>query len=416
MKKRVVVTGMGVITPIGLNVEEFWNNLSRGVSGVDYIRTFDTNGYPTRIGAEIKDFQPKDYLTSKEQRRMDTFAQYAVAAAEEAIKQAALNMSEIDPFNVGVLVGSGTGGTRMLLENYQKMVDKGPRRVSPFFASGHLVNSSSSEIAIRLGAKGKSGAFVTACATSSSCIGEAFRTIQNGEAEIMIAGGTEGAFTEIDLASFSKIKALSTYNDNPQKACRPFDKNRDGFVLGSGGGIVVLESVESSQRRGVKALAELVGYGTTTDAYHITSPDVDGQAATVAIKRALNDADTSPEAIDYVNAHGTGTKLNDYIETLVIKKVFGSKANDIPVSSNKSMMGHLLGGAGAVEFIASILSIRHSLITPTINFLSRDDGMDLNYVPNKAQKNDVKKVLSNSFGFGGHNSCLILKNWNEGSL
>jgi 3-oxoacyl-[acyl-carrier-protein] synthase II len=409
MKKRVVVTGMGIISPAGLTVQSFWENISNGFSGIDYIKSFDTTGYPTRIGGEIKGFNPDDHFSSKEQSRMDTFTQYTMTAAKQAVNQASLSLRELDPYRVGVLVGSGMGGTNMVLENHQKILFKGPRRVSPYLASGMLINAPANEISLLLGAKGKSGAFVTACAASSNAIGEAMRSIQYGEADIVIAGGAEGAITSLDLASFSRIKALSTNNEEPHKASRPFDKQRDGFVIGAGGGMVVLESLDSALERGVPILAELSGYGATTDAYHITAPDPDAKGAERAIQNAISDAGLTPSDIDYVNAHGTSTKLNDYTETIAIKKVFGQDAVDLPVSSIKSMTGHMLGGAGAAEFISSVLTIQHQLIPPTINYEEADEGMNLNYVPNKAQKRDVDNVLSNSFGFGGHNACLIIK-------
>lgn len=414
MKKRVVVTGMGVITPVGHNIESFWKSLKHGISGVDYIRSFSTSDFPCHIGAEVKNFKAEDHFSSKEKNRMDSFTQYALIAAREAIAQASLNLKELDPFSVGVIVGSGTGGTAMLLDSYQKMLSKGPRGVSPYLASGMLIDSTSGQIAIALGAKGKSGAFVTACATGSNCIGESMRAIQYGDSDIMIAGGTEGDILPIDLASFSKIKALSTNNKSPEEASRPFDKLRDGFVMGAGGGILVLESLESAKDRGVPILAEIIGYGATTDAHHVTTPDPTGQGAQMAMIKAIKDAEISRSDIDYINAHGTSTRLNDYTETMAIKNVFGTLAQKIPVSSIKSMTGHLLAGAGAVELISSILTIQNSIIPPTLNYEFQDEELDLDYVPQNAIKREVNVVLSNSFGFGGHNSCLIVKKWREG--
>jgi 3-oxoacyl-[acyl-carrier-protein] synthase II len=413
MRKKVVITGMGIISPIGHTLDSFWFNLSNGVSGIDTIKSFDTSSFASRIGGEIKNFDPTVYLSSKEINRTDTFTHYALAATHEAVEQASLDIKELDPFRVGVLVGSGTGGTGMILENHQTLLTKGARRVSPYLASGMLINSSVSEIAIKLGAKGKSGSFVTACAASSNCIGEAMRTIQYGDADIMIAGGTEGAITPLDLASFTKIKALSTRNDYPQEASRPFDRSRDGFVIGSGGGIVVLESEESAVRRGVPIIAELAGYGATNDAYGVTAPDPEGHGVIMAMKRAIEDANLTPDDIDYVNAHGTSTKLNDQSETYAIKRVFGERANELPISSIKSMTGHLLGGAGAAELIASVLSIQNKLVPPTINHTEPDEDMNLNFVPNRAQNHRIRTVLSNSFGFGGHNACLVVKEWKE---
>lgn len=415
MRKKVVITGMGIISPIGQSLDTFWLKLSKGVSGIDHIRSFDTATFSSRIGGEIKDFDPARYLTSKEINRTDTFTHYALAATHEAVEQASLDIKDLDPFSVGVMVGSGSGGTGMILENHQNLLTKGARRVSPYLASGMLINSSVSEIAIKIGAKGKSGSFVTACAASSNCIGEAMRAIQYGEADIMIAGGTEGAITTLDLASFTKIKALSTRNEKPQEASRPFDRYRDGFVIGSGGGIVVLESEESALRRGVPIIAELAGYGATNDAYGVTAPDPEGHGVIMAMKRAIHDANLTPEDIDYINAHGTSTKLNDASETYAIKKVFGERAFDIPISSIKSMTGHLLGGAGAAELIASVLAIQNKMVPPTINYTEPDDDMNLNFVPNRAQNHSIKAVLSNSFGFGGHNACLVVKEWEEES-
>lgn len=409
MKKRVVVTGMGVVTPIGNDVESFWNNLIHGVSGVDYISFFDTEGYVTRIGAEVKGFDAKSYFNSKEINRMDTFTQYGGAAAIQAMKQANLSMNNLNPYRIGTIVGSGAGGMNMIIENYKKLLDKGPRGVSPYLASGMLNNAVANEIAIRFGAKGKSGSFVTACATAANCIGEGMRAIQYDEADVMIVGGVEGEFTPLDIASFSRIKALSTRNDNPKEASRPFDKNRDGFVIGTGGGVLILESEEFAKKRGATILAELAGYGATTDAYHITAPDAEGEGMLMAMKLALEEANVGHEDIDYINAHGTSTKLNDYCETMAIKKLMGDKAKLVPVSSIKSMTGHLLGGAGAVELIASILSLKHDIVPPTINYKEQDEGLDLNYVPNEAQAHKVNLAISNSFGFGGHNVCLVVK-------
>ncbi|EMA6342462.1 beta-ketoacyl-ACP synthase II [Bacillus cytotoxicus] len=411
MKRRVVVTGMGVVTPIGNDVKSFWDNLLQGVSGVGYVSSFDTEGYATKIGAEVKGFDPNIYFNSKEINRMDKFTQYGVVAARQAIEEAKLTIDKIDPYRIGTMVGSGAGGMNMLLNNHKKFLDKGPRAISVYVASGILINSLSNEIAIRIGAKAKSGAFVTACATAANCIGEGMRAIQHDEADIMIVGGVEGDFTQFDVASFSKMRALSTRNDSPQGASRPFDKNRDGFVIGTGGGVLVLESEEFARKRGANILAELSGYGTTTDAYHITAPD--GKGMFMAMKLALKEAGLMPNDLDYINAHGTSTKLNDYCETMAIKKMMGEKAKSIPVSSIKSMIGHLLGGAGAVELIASILTLKEHVVPPTINYKEQDEGMDLNYVPNEAQVQKVNAVMSNSFGFGGHNTCLVVKKYNK---
>lgn len=411
MKKRVVVTGMGVVTPIGVGVKTFWENVVRGVSGVDYIQAFDAEGFPTTIGAEVKGLDLDEWFTPKEKNRMETFTQYAIVAARQAISQAKLDMRQLDPYRVGVIVGTGMGGTRLILENYQDLLQHGYRKVSSYLAFASLVDAPTSEVSIMVGAKGKSGAWGSACATGNNCIGEGCRAIQYGEADVMIAGGTEGQFTPIDLASFCKIKALSTRNDNPQAASRPFDKDRDGFVIGAGSGIVVLESEESAKKRGATILAEVAGYGSTTDAYHVTAPDPEAKSAIMAMKNAIADANLAPADIDYINAHGSSTRLNDQIETLAIKKLFGEKARSIPVSSIKSMTGHLLAGASAVELIASILTLQHQIVPPTINLHEPDEGFDLNYVPNEAQAHRVRAVLNNSFGFGGYNACIVVKEW-----
>jgi 3-oxoacyl-[acyl-carrier-protein] synthase II len=411
MKRRVVVTGMGVVTPIGVTIKTFWENLVRGVSGVDYIQAFDTEGFPTTIGAEVKDLDLDEWFTHKEKIRMESNTQYAIIAARQAISQAKLDMSQLDPYRVGVIVGTGMGGTRLILENNRDLLQHGYRKVSSYLAFASLVEAPTSEISMMIGAKGKSGAWVTACATGNNCIGEGCRAIQHGEADVMIAGGTEGQFTPIDLASFCKIKALSTRNDNPQAASRPFDKDRDGFVIGAGAGIVVLESEESAKKRGAAILAEIAGYGSTTDAYHVTAPDPEAKGAIMAMKNAMADANVSPADIDYISAHGSSTRLNDQIETLAIKKLFGEKARSIPVSSIKSMTGHLLAGSGSVELIACILALQHQIVPPTINHHQPDEGFDLNYVPNEAQTHRVRTVLNNSFGFGGYNACIVVKEW-----
>ncbi|MDF1999860.1 beta-ketoacyl-[acyl-carrier-protein] synthase II [Peribacillus simplex] len=411
MKKKVVVTGMGVISPIGLNVGDFWHGLTHGVSGVDVIQGFDATGYPTTFGAEVKGFHIEDFVTGKEKNRMDTFTQYGVAAAKEALEQADINTEDVDPYRMGIIVGSSAGGTNLFVDNYKKLQERGPRRVSPYLTSSMLIDATASEIAMMTGAKGKSGAFVTACATGNNCVGEGMRAIQWNEADVMIVGGSEGDFSELDLAAFSRIKALSTRNDDPKKASRPFDKDRDGFVLGCGGGILVLESEEHALQRGANILARVSGYGTTSDAYHYTSPDPSCSGMIMAMKLAIEDAGIGPADIDYINAHGTSTKLNDHYETIAIKKLFGTYAKDVPVSSIKSMTGHLIGGAGAVELIASICALRHGVIPPTINFVEAEPEMDLNYVPNEAQAHQVDTVLTNSFGFGGHNATLVVRKW-----
>lgn len=409
MKKRVVITGMGALTPIGQDVPDFWEGLQEGRSGVRSISRFDPSGFPTTIAAEIPDYDPLDHFEAKVARRMSRFAQYGLVAAREAVRHAQLEMDRVDPVRVGVMVGTGSGGLDRIQEEYQKVLQNG--KLSPYLAPAMLANMASGEIAIALGAKGPSAAVVTACATGSSCIGEAMRMIQYGEADVMIAGGTEAPITPLGLAAFSRIRALSRRNGEPQKACRPFDRERDGFVAGEGAGVVVLESLEHALQRGVPILAELIGYGATTDAHHITAPSPDGAVAAEAMIRALADAGLSPKQVDYINAHGTSTRANDAVETMAVKRVFGEAAYRVPISSIKSMIGHLLGAAGSVELIASVETIRHGVIPPTINFEMPDEGLDLDYVPNTARKRDVQVVMSNSFGFGGHNVSLIVRRW-----
>jgi 3-oxoacyl-[acyl-carrier-protein] synthase II len=411
VRKRVVVTGFGCLTPLGKDPDSLWANLVAGKSGVGPITRFDPSGFPTTIAAEIDDYDPEDYLDPKDARRMDLFSQYAVIAAQQAFCHAQLKVDEHAGERVGVMVGSGSGGLAMIQQEYRRILEKGPNRLSPYLAPSMLSNMACGEIAIALGARGPSAAVVTACATGSSCIGEAMRAIQYGEADIVLAGGTEAPITPLGLAAFSKIRALSRKNEEPAKASRPFDRNRDGFVAGEGAGVLVLEELEHALRRNAPILAELIGYGVTTDAHHITSPRADGQGAAGAMRLALKDAGLSPHEIDYINAHGTGTPLNDWIETQAIKQVFAEHARRIPISSIKSMTGHLLGAGGAVEMIASIQTLNTGLIPPTINWEEPDEGADLDYVPNAARQKNCRFIMSNSFGFGGHNVSLIVKKW-----
>lgn len=411
MKRRVVITGLGVVTPIGSDVETFWSSLVEGKSGIGPITRFDTTHHATKIAAEIKDFDPLLYIDRKNLRRMGDFTQYAYAAAMQAVQSAKLTVDSKMASKVGVTVGSGTGGQNLVHENLKTLWERGPHRVSPYLASSMLVNTPAGEIAIAIGAKGPSSSLVTACATASSCIGEALRTIQHGTTDVMIAGGTEGDLTSLDLASFSNIKALSKRNDEPQKASRPFDKDRDGFVIGAGAGIVVLEELTYALERGAPILAELVGYGATTDAYHITAPDPSGSGPASAIRAALDEGELHPEEVQYVNAHGTSTRYNDQMETLALKTVFGDHSKNISVSSNKSMIGHLMGAAGAVELISTIRTLQTQIIPPTINLDQPDEGLDLDYVPHVAKQKEVSVAISNSFGFGGHNVCLALRRW-----
>jgi 3-oxoacyl-[acyl-carrier-protein] synthase II len=409
--RRVVVTGLGAVTPIGNNVKDFWLNLVSGVSGIDVIKRFDpvAIGLPVIIAGEVKNLNPEQFLDSKELKRMSDFVKFAVIAAKEAIQDSGLELDKIDLTKAGVIVGTGIGGLRDIEEQQKVVMEKGVRRVSPFFIPSGISNMAAGYISIEFGFKGPNSCVVTACATGTHSIGDAFKIIQRGDADIMIAGGTESAITPLGIAGFANMKALSTRNDEPQKASRPFDAERDGFVMGEGAGIVVLEELEHAKKRGAKIYAEVVGYGLTGDAYHITAPCADADGAKRVIMMALNDARINPDEVDYINAHGTSTPLNDKIETLAIKEVFKDHAYKLKVSSNKSMIGHLLGAAGAVEAVATVLTIKNGIIPPTINYENPDPECDLDYVPNKAIEYTVKVAISNSFGFGGTNACLAFK-------
>jgi len=409
MKRRVVITGLGVVSPAGSSVESFWKNITAGKSCIGRITKFDASEYPVQIAGEVKDFDPLDYFDKKEVRRTDPFIQYAIGAAVQAVKSAGLEESGYDPERVGVLIGSGIGGLTTLEAQHEILLKKGPRRVSPFCVPMEIINMASGMISIRYGFKGPNISVVTACASGTHAIGEAYRTILYGDADVMIAGGAESCITPLGVAGFAAAKALSTRNDEPEKASRPFEKNRDGFVMGEGAGIVVLEDYEHAKKRGAEILAEVIGYGTSGDAYHMTAPAPNGEGAARAIKNALKDAGVSPEDIDYVNAHGTSTKFNDLFETMAIKSAFGDHAYKLKVSSIKSMIGHLLGAAGGVEVVSSVLTLKTGIIPPTINYEEPDPECDLDYVPNKAIEMDVNYVLKNSFGFGGTNACLVLK-------
>ena len=412
--RRVVITGIGVISPVGNTREEFWKSLINGKSGIGTITKFDASGYAVRIAGEVKDFDPGDILSPKERRRTDLFTQYALTAAHEALSDAGIEVEKINRDRVGVIVASGIGGTITWEAQHRKLLEQGPDRVSPLFIPMMIINTASGMIAIRYRFRGPNFAVVSACASSGHAIGEAMRKIQYGEADVMITGGTEASITPLSVAGFSVMKALSTRNDEPERASRPFDRERDGFVMGEGCAIIVLEELEHAKRRGAKIYAELAGYGASDDAYHITAPDESGEGPALSMIRAIEDAGRKPEDVDYINAHGTSTPLNDKIETLAIKKVFGERAKDIPVSSIKSMVGHLLGAASAVELAATALTIRDGIIPPTINYENPDPECDLDYVPNEARKKEVKFALSNSFGFGGHNVTLALAKYEEG--
>jgi len=406
---RVVVTGMGVISPVGIGLENFWQSLVEGKSGVGPITHFDASELSTRIAAEVKDFDAKDYIDRKEAKRMDRFTQFAVAAAKMASQDAGLEMEKLNSDRVGVVLGTGIGGTDTFEKQHKVLQDKGPGRVSPFFVPMMIANMAAGHISINLGAKGPNYTVITACASGTNAIGEAFKLLQRGDADVVITGGTEAAITPMSVSGFCSMKALSTHNDEPQKASRPFDKNRDGFVMGEGSGILILETLEHAKKRGASIYAEIVGYGATADAYHITAPAPEGEGGARAMSNALKDAGLNPSDIDYINAHGTSTPLNDKFETAAIKKVFGDNAKKVAISSTKSMIGHLLGAAGAVELITSILTINKGIITPTINYEERDPECDLDYVPNEAREANVNYALSNSLGFGGHNATLIVK-------
>ncbi len=407
--RRVVVTGLGAVTPLGNNVEDSWQNLVKGESGVGPITKFDASGLSSRIAAEVKNFDGTLYFEKKELRRTDLFIQYAVASAVQAVEDSGLDLDSLDKDRVGVLIGSGIGGLKTIEDNTRALIEKGPKRISPFFIPMAIINMASSMVSIRFGFRGPNSSVVTACATGANAIGDAFKIIQRGDADVMLAGGSEAPICQLGVAGFSVMRALSTRNDEPQKASRPFDKERDGFVIGEGAGVVVLEDYEFAKKRGARIYAEVVGYGMSGDAYHITMPDENGEGAVLCMKAALSDGKLSPEDVDYINAHGTSTPLNDKIETLAIKTLFGDHAKRLAVSSNKSMIGHLLGAAGAVEAIFTILSIYHGIIPPTINYEFPDPECDLDYVPNEARQKNIKVAISNSFGFGGVNACLAFR-------
>lgn len=407
-KKRVVVTGLGALSPLGNDVDTSWNNAINGVSGIGPITRVDAEEYPAKVAAELKDFNVEDYMDKKEARKMDRFTQYAVVAAKMAVEDADLNITDEIAPRVGVWVGSGIGGLETLESQFEIFLTKGPRRVSPFFVPMMIPDMATGQISIALGAKGVNSCTVTACATGTNSIGDAFKVIQRGDADVMVTGGTEAPLTRMSFAGFSANKALST-NPDPKTASRPFDKNRDGFVMGEGAGIIVLEELEHALARGAKIYGEIVGYGSTGDAYHITAPAQDGEGGARAMQEAIKDAGIAPEEIDYINAHGTSTYYNDKYETMAIKTVFGEHAHKLAVSSTKSMTGHLLGAAGGIEAIFSILAIKEGVIPPTINIQTPDEECDLDYVPDEARRQELNYVLSNSLGFGGHNATLIFK-------
>lgn len=413
MKKRVVVTGMGAVTPVGNSVEEFWEALKSGKSGIDRVTRFDPADFTTKIAGEVKNFDHSNYIDKKEARRMDKAEHYSIVSSQQAYDDAKLSSDSFDAYRAGVIIGSGIGGIETLEKQISILSEKGPSRVSPFFIPMMIIDMSAGLVSIRFGCKGPNYATVSACATSVHAIGDAFKIIQRGDADIMIAGGTEATITPSALAGFCSARAISTRNDEPQRASRPFDKERDGFVMSEGSGIVILESLEHTQKRGVKIYAEIVGLGMSGDAYHITAPSPEGEGAARSMILALKDGDLSPDSVDYINSHGTATELGDIAETIAIKKVFGKRAYHIPVNATKSMVGHLLGAAGAVELIAAIKSMEEGVLHPTINYEFPDPRCDLDYVPNKLKEKEINVFISNSFGFGGHNITIAVKKFME---
>jgi 3-oxoacyl-[acyl-carrier-protein] synthase II len=407
--RRVVVTGLGTLSPVGNTADEFWTALVQGRSGVGMITRFDTTGYPTRIAGEVRNFDPLNFVDKKEARRLDPYLQYAIASAVLAVQDAALDTGKVDGNRFGVLIGSGIGGISTLLESHRNLIEKGPDRVSPFFIPMLIANMASGLVSMRFGAKGPNSAVVTACATGNHAIGDSFKIIQRADADIMIAGGSEAIIIPLTIAGFCSMKAMSTRNDEPTKAMRPFDANRDGFVAGEGAGILVLESLDHALARDARIYAEIVGYGMTGDAHHMTAPDPEGDGAARAMAAAVRDAGLDVSDVGYINAHGTSTQYNDKFESIAIKRVFGEHARRLAVSSTKSMTGHLRGAAGGIEAIATVLALHHGVLPPTINYETPDPDCDLDYIPNQARKQDVEVALSNAFGFGGTNATLAFR-------
>ena len=412
MSRRVVVTGMGAVTPIGIGVENFWNGIKNNQVGIQIIDRFDPTEFKAKVAAQVNDFNPKDYMDPKSAKRMDKFCQYAVAAAKEAVEDANLCMENEDPYLVGVSIGSGVGSLEQAEVNAIKLKEKGPSRINPLLVPELITNMAAGNVSIAIGAKGKSINVVTACATGSHSIGEAFRSIQCGDADVMIAGGTDSCITPLGVGGFAALTALSTSED-PMCASRPFDKDRDGFVMGEGAGVVILETLEHAQARNAKIYAEIVGYGATSDAYHITSPAEDGAGAARAMTNAMKEAGITPAQVDYINAHGTSTHHNDLFETRAIKLAFGKEAGNVKISSTKSMIGHLLGAAGAVEFITCVKSINDGYVHPNVGLKETEEELDLNYVKDQGISMDVTYAMSNSLGFGGHNACVIVKKYED---
>lgn len=413
MKKRVVITGLGAITPIGNTAESFWQALVAGTSGIGRITRFDAADYDAKIAGEVKGFDPTAFIDKKEARRMDRFTQFAIAASRMALSDSGLDLEKEDRSRIGAFVGSGIGGMDTLHDQYKTLFEKGPNRISPFFIPMMIANMAAGQVSIAFGLQGPSSCVVTACATGTNCIGDAMKVIQRGDADVMVAGGTEAAISPAGMAGFCAMKALSTRNDEPEKASRPFEKDRDGFVMGEGSGIVILESLEHALARGARIYAELAGYGTNADAYHVTAPAPEGVQAAKCMELAIKDAGLTTTDVDYINAHGTSTPLNDKNETLGIKALFGDHATKLAVSSIKSMTGHLLGAAGGIECVATALTVVNDMMPPTINYDTPDPELELDYVPNQARAKTVRVALSNSFGFGGHNATLLVKKFEK---
>lgn len=414
MKNRVVITGLGPVTPIGIGKDNFFDGLKNGKNGISNIEQFDTSEHTCKIAGEVKDFNPEDFIDKKESKKMDKYTQFAFAAAKLALADSKLNLESINRDRAGVFVGNGIGGMQTLHNQYEKLFSKGPSRISPFFIPMVIANMAAGQISIAFGIHGPAECIVTACASGTNCIGDAFFAIQNGEADFMFAGGTEAAITPAGVAGFASMKALCTdHNDDPAHASRPFDKNRSGFVMGEGAGIVLLETLESAKARNAHIYAEIIGYGRNNDAYHITTPAPNGEFQAKCMQLAIENAGIAPTDVDYINAHGTSTHFNDAGETQAIKTVFGDHAYKLAISSNKSMTGHMLGAAGGIEAIATALTIDNGIIPPTINYETQDEGLDLDYVPNQARAAEVNIAMSNSFGFGGHNACIILKKYKD---
>jgi len=409
--RRVVITGIGVISPVGSDKQTFWNNLKNGKGGISLVENLDVSQYPTRIAGEIKDFDPSLFMEKREAKKVDRYTHFAIAAALQAWSDSGLDKQPVDKENIGVLVGSGIGGIRTIEEQLKVLFEKGPRRVSPFLVPALIANMASGYISMILNLNGPNSTVVTACATATHAIGDAAHVIKRGDADIMLAGGAEAAISHLAYSGFSAARALSTRNDEPGKASRPFDRERDGFVMGEGSGIVILEALPSALDRGATIYGEVIGYGMSGDAYHMTAPDPDGKGAFLCMQRALNSASLNVEEIDYINAHGTSTEYNDRIETAAIKKLFGEHAYKMAISSTKSMTGHLLGAAGAIELIATLMTLNEGIIHPTINYEFPDPDCDLDYVPNKAREKEVVTAISNSFGFGGTNATLVVKKY-----